>query len=85
MDKNTHQIIIENKRKISVTDVKEVIFFSDKEIKIKLKDNTIVSAVGDGLKITCFDELSGNFSAVGNVTGVRYKNQAQTLIKKVFS
>lgn len=85
MDKNTHQIIIENKRKLSLTQAKEVIFFSDKEIKIKLLDGSVISAVGDGLKITCFDENSGNFSAVGNVTGIRYKNEAKTLIKKVFS
>ena len=85
MDKISHQILIEDKRKISITQVKEVVFFSDKEIKVNLITQSALSVIGDGLKITCFDENSGNFSAVGNIVGVKYKNQPQTFIKKVFS
>ena len=79
-----HGLTIENKRKISITQVKEVVGFSDREIKIRLKDGSIVTAFGDGLKITAFDEKDGNFIALGNIVSVRYGSGGKSIIKKVF-
>jgi hypothetical protein len=81
---NLHSLTVENKRKISATFVKEVIAFSDKEIKVRLCDGAILQAFGDNLKITAFDENSGNFIAVGNIVSVKYGASGKSIIKKVF-
>lgn len=82
---NLHHLTIENKRKLTVTDAKEVMSFSDKEIKLGLKDGGVLSVLGENLKITCFDDKNGTFCAVGKIFSTRYKEKAQTFIKKVFS
>lgn len=84
MDNSIHSLVVENKKKLSVTLAKEVTSFSDKEIKIKLRSGSVLLVVGDGLKITAFDESSGNFIAVGNIQGTRYKDAGENLLKKVF-
>ena len=80
---NLHVITIENKRRITVSEAKEVTSFSDKEIKLKLKDGSILTVLGSELKITAFDDGSGFFTAVGNILGTRYKQSANVFIKKV--
>ena len=79
-----HGLTIENKRKIVITEAKEVVHFSEKEIKIRLKDGSILTAFGDGLKITAFDEKNGNFIALGNIVSVRYGVGGKNFVKKVF-
>ena len=84
MENFIHELLIENRRKLSVTQAKEVLAFSEKELKLKLKDGGVLLVFGEALKITAFDEISGNFTAVGNVLGVRYKGANENLLKKVF-
>lgn len=81
---NLHVLTVESKRKITVTEAKEVIAFADKEIKIKLKDGSVLCVTGSDLKITAFDDKNGIFVAVGNYLSSRYKQSANSLIKKVF-
>ena len=82
---NLHVLTIESKRKVSITEAKEVVSFSDREIKLKLKDGSFLTIVGEDLKITAFDDVSGNFTATGVINGSKYKQAVGNLIKKVFS
>ncbi len=84
MENTVHSIIIENKSRVNITSVLEVTSFSDKEIKLKLKDNTVLFIFGSALKISCFDNKNGNFTALGSIENVRYKGVQDNLIKKVF-
>ena len=79
-----HTITIENKQRVNTTCVSEVLAFSDKEIKLKLKNNNILFIYGVNLKISCFDNKNGNFIASGIIESVRYKDAQDNLIKKVF-
>ena len=81
---NLHLITVESKRRITVTEAKEVLAFSDKEIRLKLKDGSFLNVYGESLKITAFDDVSGVFSASGNVLGTKYKQGVNNIIKKVF-
>ena len=81
---NIHALTIENKKKITVNEAKEVIAFSDKEIRLRLKDGSILTALGDGLKITAFDDKTGAFTALGNVVSVKYGNGGKSIVKRVF-
>ncbi len=84
MENISHTLIIENKSKINLTSVLEVLAFSDKEIKLKLKDNTIIIVLGSLLRITCFDNKSGSFTAQGVIESVKYKPKEESVLKKVF-
>ncbi len=79
-----HSITIENKSRVIINSVLEVLAFSEKEIKLKLKNNDVLSVFGNSLKITCFDNKNGSFLANGVVESVRYKSAESSLIKKVF-
>lgn len=81
---SVHSITIENKSRVVINSVLEVLAFSDKEIKLKLKNNNILFVLGSNLKITCFDNKNGSFIAGGLVESVRYKEAGDNLIKKVF-
>ncbi len=80
---NKHVLTLDSKKVLSVSNALEVIAFSDREIKIKLKDGTVLTAQGSELKITCFDDKNGSFSAVGNFTSVKYKTGVDGFIKRV--
>ena len=84
MENNNHILTIDNKKRLQVTAVSEVLAFTDKEVKLKLNDKTIVFISGNGLKIGGFDNSSGNALILGDVIAVKYKGQEESLIKKVF-
>ena len=84
MENVNHSIIIENKSKVTITAVLEVLSFSDKEIRLKIKDNKLIDVFGSLLKITCFDNANGKFIATGVIDSIRYKNTQLGLAKKVF-
>ncbi len=80
---NKHVLTLDSKKVLNLSNALEVLAFSDKEIKLKLKDNTILSVQGTDLKITCFDDKNGSFSAVGNFTLVKYKTGVDGFIKRI--
>ncbi len=84
MENYKHTLTIENKSKVYLTDVIEVLAFSDKEIKLKLKDGNLVLIEGNGLKILAFDNNGGDFSMQGKIINIKYRDKSQSIMKKVF-
>ena len=84
MENFKHSLTVENKSKVLVTDTLEVISFSDKEIKLKLKDNTILRVEGDNLKILSFDNLGGDLRVQGKISVLKYHEKSEPFIKRVF-
>ncbi|MBQ9781754.1 MAG: YabP/YqfC family sporulation protein [Clostridia bacterium] len=83
MESNTHKIIIENRSENIITSVLEVLSFSDKELKIKLVNSTIIKIIGENLKIIGFDNQSGNFKAKGLMVSINYKGKEESFFKRV--
>ena len=79
-----HTLTLENRKRICLTTVLEVLAFSDKEIRLKLKNNEVLILSGENLKIVCFDSSNSNFSASGNFVSIRYRTSSAPLVKKVF-
>ena len=83
MENNNHKIIIENRNEVLISSVLEVLSFSEKEIKIKLFNNTVIKIIGENLKIIGFDNQSGNFKMKGLIINLAYKGKEESFFKKV--
>ncbi len=83
MENNNHKIIIENRNEVLISSVLEVLSFSEKEIKIKLFNNTVIKIMGENLKIIGFDNQSGNFKMKGLIINLAYKGKEESFFKKV--
>lgn len=84
MENFKHKLTIENKSKVCVTDVIDVLAFSDKEIKLKLKDASQLLIEGSDLKILSFDNIGGNFTMQGKIFSIKYRDKSSSIIKRVF-
>ena len=84
MENLKHSLTIENKNKILVTEVIEVLAFSDREIKLKLKDNTLLNIECENLKILSFDNAGGDFTMQGKISLVKYREKGESFVKRVF-
>ena len=82
--KNELGLIPLDKNKVNITEVLEVIAFSNQEIKLKLKDGGVLTVEGGDLKILSFDNVGGNFSMQGKITSVKYREKSDSLVKRVF-
>lgn len=78
-----HAVVIDDKKTITVTAVKEVTAFTEKEIRLKLLSGSVLTVTGQNLKITGFSENGGKFNAAGDVDGVKYRG-GENLLKRVF-
>lgn len=81
---NLHVLTIDNRKKVTATGILEVASFSDREIKLIVKDKTVLFLNGNNLKILGFDNQSGNFMLTGEIVSFKYRGKEESLIKKVF-
>lgn len=81
---NLHLLTIDNRKRLTASGVLEVKEFSDREVKLKLSDKTILILYGNNFKIGGFDEKSGNVLMTGDIISLRYKGKEESLLKKVF-
>lgn len=81
---NLHLLTIDNRKRLTASGVLEVKEFSDREVKLKLSDKTILILYGNNFKIGGFDEKSGNVLMTGDIISLKYKGKEESLIKKVF-
>ena len=80
-----HRLELDGQQLLSVSGVKGVPTFGDKEIKIQL-DGQILVATGHNLEIKLLDLEKGQMIAKGVVTGLRYTTGSveKGLLKKIF-
>jgi sporulation protein YabP len=80
-----HRLELDGQQLLSVSGVKGVPTFGDKEIKIQL-DGQILIATGHNLEIKLLDLEKGQMIAKGVVTGLRYTTGSveKGLLKKIF-
>ena len=68
---NSSILTVEQQKKISLTGVESVDAFSDAEIKLTVAGKKM-RITGSGLKVIAFSKGSGAFSAIGEVSIIRY-------------
>ena len=79
-----HSVSIEDQKTFAATEIKEVVAFSDKEVKLITKKDERIVVTGDDLKINGFSKSSGAFSLTGNIRQIRYLGAKENFIKRLF-
>ncbi len=69
-----HILTIENKKRISATQIEAVNSFSATQIVLSYSGGRIIVS-GSDMKITAFSKSSGQFTAQGTVNGVKYSSK----------
>ena len=82
MQEIKHNVIIEQRKNITVNAVESVVGFSEVKILLALIGGERLSVLGSGLKITAFSKTSGSFTAEGTVTSVSYGGKS--IVSKIF-
>ena len=76
-------LTIEQQKKISLTGVESVDGFSETEIRLTVAGKRM-RIVGSGLKVQAFSKGSGAFSAVGEVSLIRYGGAKGKFFQRLF-
>ncbi len=76
-------LTIEQQKKITMTGVESVDAFSDTSISLTVNGKK-VSVTGIGLKVLAFSKGSGDFSASGGVSAVKFAGAKGKALQKLF-
>ncbi|NLZ25282.1 MAG: sporulation protein YabP [Clostridiales bacterium] len=80
-----HNLKIENRKSFSMTGVKNVESFSDKNLIVEVNDERLIIE-GEGINITNLDLESGSLAADGKINALKYasKKSAASFFKSIF-
>lgn len=70
-----HQVTIENRKRITATQIEAVSSFSASQVVLVYQGGKIIVS-GSDMKITAFSKSSGQFTAQGNIDGVKYAHKS---------
>lgn len=76
-------LTVEQQKKISLTGVESVDGFSDTEIRMTVAGKKMRIA-GSNLKVLSFSKGSGAFSAIGEVSSIRYGGAKGKFFQRLF-
>ena len=76
-------LTVEQQKNISLTGVESVDAFSDSEIRLTVAGKKM-RITGAGLKVLSFSKGSGAFSAIGEVSLIRYGGAKGKLLQRLF-
>ena len=85
INKTIHNVIMENREKISISGVKKTENFDDKIIVLDTQMGQM-TIKGDNLHISKMDIDTGNLSVTGNIYGLIYNetHNSNSFIKRIF-
>lgn len=78
-----HLLSVENCKRITATGIESVDAFSPSQLSLGYAGGRIIIS-GREMKITAFSKTSGQFSASGEITGVKYAAKALGFKQKLF-
>lgn len=89
MKKNTsatkeHSIILENRTRMTITGVLDVVSFSDNKVELKINMNSLVIK-GKNFNMNQLDTDTGELSLTGEVAFIEYTKEKGSLFSGLFS
>ncbi len=85
-DKNVaelNKLILEGRKFLNMTGVENVDSFSEQTLRLQISGDK-VCILGENIKITSFNKVSGNLSAEGVFNEIRYNQKKVPLVKRIF-
>ena len=79
-----HSLSIEEQKTFNATEIKEVVSFTDKEVRLITRKDERITVIGDQMKINGFSKSSGAFSLIGTIRQIRYLGAKENLLKRLF-
>lgn len=76
-------LTLEQQKKLTLTGVSSVDAFSDSSILLTV-GGVRVTVGGARLKVTAFSEGSGNFSATGDISSIKYGGAKRNFFRRLF-
>ncbi len=84
MQNQTNSVLtVEQQKKLSLTGVESVDAFSDTEIRLTVAGKKM-RIVGTGLKVLSFSKGNGAFSAIGEISLIRYGGAKGKFFQRLF-
>ena len=77
------KMLLEGKRRLQMTSVQAVEGFSEQSLKLIVNGNKVIIS-GKDIKITAFNKQSGNLSADGDFTEIKFGGEKQPILKRIF-
>ena len=77
------RLILEGRKRLSMSGVESVDGFSSQQIKLSVGGNKVI-ILGSEMKITAFNKGNGNLSAEGSFQSIRYDVKKGPIIKRIF-
>ena len=77
------RLILENRRKLNMTNVTSVDSYSEQILKLSVRESKVVVS-GEKLKIEAYNKGSGNLIVDGIINEIRYNVNKPPLVKRLF-
>lgn len=77
------KLLIEGRKRLQMTGVEAVEGFSEQTLKLIVKGSRVILS-GKDIKITAFNKQSGNLSADGDFTEIKFGGEKQAVFKRIF-
>lgn len=79
----TDSLVLDGRKKLSMTCVDTVDGFSEQSLKLTVKGNKVLVS-GENIKITSFNKNTGNLTAEGEFAQIKYGTQKTPIVKRLF-
>ncbi len=83
VDVEVEKLILEGRKRLSMTGVDSVDSFSEEWLKLTVSGSK-VTVFGENIKITAYNKLSGTLSADGVFNEIKYNRKKVPVIKRLF-
>jgi sporulation protein YabP len=80
---SSEKLLLENKKRLSMTGVSNVDGFSEQSLKITVKSEKVIIN-GENIKITSYNKDTGALIAEGDFHEIKYSFKKQPILKKLF-
>ena len=77
------RLILENRKKLNMTNVSSVDSYSEQTLKLTVKENKVVIN-GEKLKIESYNKASGNLVVDGLINEIKFNINKAPLVKRIF-
>lgn len=83
LDIINEKFTLEGRKRLTITGVNSVDGFSEKELKLTV-NGTKVEIKGENIKITAYNNISGNFTADGKFMEIKFGAKKVPILKRIF-